>query len=131
MTYRLVDTNIVSFQMKGSPLFAVYEPHLTGFQLAVSFQTVAELWAGAEMAGWGAVRRLGLETTITGFVVLHSDDHLCRKYAEVKAARKHRTIPVADAWIAATALAFDLEFVTHNPADFVDIPGLKIITEAP
>ena len=130
MTYRLVDTNIVSFQMKGSPLFALYQPHSRGFQLAVSFQTVAELWAGAEMAVWGAVRRLGLETTISGFVVLHSDDYLCRKYAEVKAARKHRTIPVGDAWIAATALAYDLEFVTHNPADFVDIPGLSIITEA-
>jgi hypothetical protein len=38
---------------------------------------------------------------------------------------------VADAWIAATALEFRLELVTHNPADFQGIPGLIVITEAP
>ena len=130
MTRRVVDTNIVSFQMKASPLFALYERHLAGFLLAISFQTVGELWEGAEMANWGLVRRAGLDAVIADFLVLHSDDLLSRKYAEVRAARKHRTIPVADAWIAATALAHNLELVTHNPSDFVDIPGLVIITEA-
>ncbi len=40
-------------------------------------------------------------------------------------------MPVADCWIAATALAFGLELVTHNPADFRGIPGLAVVTEAP
>lgn len=130
MTHRLVDTNIVSFQMKASPLFDMYEQHLAGFTLAISFQTAAELWKGAEMANWGAVRRTGLEVVIADFLVLQTDDLICRKYGAVCATRKHRTIPVADAWIAATALAYELELVTHNPADFADIPGLTVITEA-
>ncbi len=33
--------------------------------------------------------------------------------------------------IAATARAFGLELVTHNPADFAGIPGLTVITEVP
>jgi predicted nucleic acid-binding protein len=32
---------------------------------------------------------------------------------------------------AATALAYGLELVTHNPTDFANIPGLVVITEAP
>jgi predicted nucleic acid-binding protein len=38
---------------------------------------------------------------------------------------------VADAWIAATALEYGLELVTHNAADFQAIAGLRVITEAP
>jgi len=127
---RLIDTNILSFRMKSHPLADLYQPHLVGVSLAVSFQTYAEMWAGAELAGWGQKKRDQLTEVLAGTLVLLGDEAVCHKYAEVKAARKHRTIPVGDAWIAATALAYDLEFVTHNPADFVDIPGLSIITEA-
>lgn len=45
--------------------------------------------------------------------------------------RRAQPMPVADCWIAATALAFGLELVTHNPADFRGIPGLAVVTEAP
>ena len=126
---RLIDTNIVSFRMKSHPLADLYQPHIDGISLAVSFQTFAEMWAGAEMAGWGEKKRNKLTEVFDGMLILVGDEAVSRKYAEVKAARKHRTIPVADAWIAATALAHNLELVTHNPSDFVDIPGLVIITE--
>jgi len=62
---------------------------------------------------------------------LHSDAAICKKGAEFRAIRRAQPIGVADAWIAATALANDLELVTHNPDDFQNIPGLKVITEAP
>jgi len=38
-------------------------------------------------------------------------------------------IQVADAWIAATALALDVPLVTHNAVDFEGIEGLEILTE--
>jgi predicted nucleic acid-binding protein len=38
---------------------------------------------------------------------------------------------VADAWIAAVALQYGYDLVTHNPRDFQGIAGLTIITEAP
>jgi predicted nucleic acid-binding protein len=40
-------------------------------------------------------------------------------------------MPVADAWVAATALAYGLELVTHNPADFAGIPNLVVVSEVP
>lgn len=63
--------------------------------------------------------------------VLHSDETVCQEWAAIRAVRRAQPIPVADCWIAATALAFGLELVTHNPADFQGIQGLAVITEAP
>ena len=129
MAVRLLDTNIVSYQMKGHTLAVAYQPHLVGHTLAVSFQTVAELREGAALAGWGAAKRATLHTTLSNLLILHSDDAVCQKWAEVRAVRRGLPIGVADAWIAATALAFNLELVTHNPDDFRAIPGLNVITE--
>jgi len=68
---RLLDTNIVSFVMKGHTLAARYQPHLTGHTLAVSFMTVAELLEGAALAGWGARRMATLGESIGGLLVLN------------------------------------------------------------
>jgi predicted nucleic acid-binding protein len=40
---RVLDTNIISFVMKGHSRAAGYQPHLTGYTLAVSFMSVTEL----------------------------------------------------------------------------------------
>ncbi len=131
MAYRLLDTNIVSYMMKSHPLLAVYRPHLVGYDLAVSFQSVAELLAGGVLAGWGQARWADLDAALATLTILHSDEAVCERWAEVWVARRTRPIGIADCWIAATALAHGLELITHNPADFAGIPGLMIITEAP
>jgi len=46
--YLLLDTNIVSYIMKNAPQAQLYEKHLLGKTLTISFITVGELWAGAE-----------------------------------------------------------------------------------
>lgn len=131
MALRQLDTNIISFEMNAHTLAAVYQPHLVGYTHAASFQTVAELYEGAALAGWGPVKRARLDMVVRKLVVLGADDIVCRWWAEVRAVRRTRPIGVADAWVAATALAYNLELVTHNPADFAGIPGLIVITEAP
>jgi len=57
----LVDTDVVSFVLKGDTRAALYRPQLNGRLLAVSFMTVAELLYGALVRHWGAVRRAQLE----------------------------------------------------------------------
>ena len=47
----VLDTNIVSYVMKGDPLARSYKPHLQGRLLSVAFITVGELYFGAEK-GW-------------------------------------------------------------------------------
>ena len=131
MPVRQLDTNIVSFEMNAHTLAAAYQPHLAGYTHAASFQTVAELYEGAALAGWGPAKRARLDAAIRKLVVLGPDDTVCRWWAEVRAVRRTRPIGVADAWVAATALAYNLELVTHNPANLAGIPGLTVITEAP
>lgn len=51
--YLLLDTNIVSYILKGTSQAQLYAKHLSGKRLAISFITVGELWAGAALANWG------------------------------------------------------------------------------
>ncbi len=53
-TYLLLDTNIVSYIMKGAPEAKFYENHLSGKILAISFITVGELWAGQNTLDGGS-----------------------------------------------------------------------------
>jgi tRNA(fMet)-specific endonuclease VapC len=76
---RLLDTNIVSYLLKGHPLAARYQPHLVGHVPAVSFMTVAELYEGAVRAGWGAQRWAALAALLGQMLVVHSSDALCRR----------------------------------------------------
>lgn len=129
--YLLLDTNIVSYIMKGAPLAKLYENHLSNKTLAISFVTVGELWAGAEHGGWGDKKRAQLESSIRNFVVVPYDYEIAKKYGEITAHRKRigRPISFADAWIAACALRHNITLVTHNKKDFDDIPHLPLISE--
>jgi tRNA(fMet)-specific endonuclease VapC len=128
---RLLDTNIVSYLLKGHSLAARYHRHIVGHVPAVSFMTVAELYEGALLARWGPRRWAALTGRLGQILILHSSDAVCRQFAEVRAQRYAQPIAVADALIAATALAHGIELITHNPTDFHAISGLMVITEAP
>jgi tRNA(fMet)-specific endonuclease VapC len=128
---RVLDTNIVSYLLKGHSLAARYRPHLIGHTPAVCFMTVAELYEGAYRAGWSPGRLARLAMTLRACLKIPSDTVMCRRWAEIRVQRRRQPISTADAWIAAAALARGCELVTHNPSDFAGIPGLSIITEAP
>ena len=44
----ILDTNIVSYLMKGAPHAEAYKPHVQGRLLSITFITVGELYFGAE-----------------------------------------------------------------------------------
>ena len=127
----ILDTNIVSYLMRGDSLAKIYAKHVQGKLLAISFITVGELYYGAEKAKWGKEKRQKLETTLKNFVVIPYDHYIARRYGEIAFARKRKgqPIPFSDAWIAACAVRHNVPLVTHNPKDFFGIPALQIITE--
>ena len=131
MGLRVIDTDVWSYIYKGRDEAKLYEPHLFGNVLVISFQTQAELLHGSLAAGWGARRRQDLESRLQRYVVEHSSDAVCLQWAEAmsSARRNGRPIAAADAWIAATALHLDVPLITHNVNHFVGVDGLKIITE--
>ena len=126
----MLDTNVVSYLMKGGPMAERYKPLVQGQLLSISFITVGELYFGAEKAGWGEKRRKELEATLKNFVVIPYDKEIARCYGRLFAERqkKGNTISANDAWIAACAVRHATALITHNASDFENIAGLRIIT---
>ena len=130
MANRVLDTNIVSFLLKDQPLAQRYRPHITGHQPVISFMTLGELLEGASRARWGQKKRRHLDLVLSSYVTVDSSLLLCEIWARIRVERRKQPIAVDDAWIAATALAYDCPLITHNPNDFRGISDLKVITEA-
>ena len=93
--------------------------------------TVAELDRWALQRNWGEARRATMEERLRQFVLPPVDRDLCHKWAEVTegARRNGFNISCADAWVAATAVAYNIPLVTHNAADFRGIDNLIVISE--
>jgi len=125
----LLDTNVVSYLMRGHALGRAYRPLLANHALAVSFMTVAELYEGAYRNNWGTAMRHALDKIQHSFIVVPSTLELCARWGEVRWLRRRQPIAPDDAWIAATAIEYDCSLVTHDARDFHSIPGLRIITE--
>jgi predicted nucleic acid-binding protein len=127
----VVDTNVVSYIMRGGPLAEAYAPHLERRLASIAFITVGEMYFGAEKARWGAKKRNVLETTLRNFVVIPYDRDIAKCYGRIVAERerKGRPISCADAWIAACAVRHAVPVVTHNAGDFGLVTGLHVITE--
>lgn len=129
MSLLLVDTDVTSFIFKGSDYAKPYEPLLEGHELALSFMTVAELFQWALFRNWGDQRLAGLTQRLSDYVTIPVDQPLCMKWAEVRAVCRETGRPISpqDAWIAATALRYELPLVTHNVRDFEKVSQLQII----
>ena len=129
---KLLDTDVASFFFRGDSRADLYVSHLKGEQLALSFMSVAELYAWAERNHWGVRRRAELETLILEhYTVLGFEVGLCKEWAKVRAEgfKQGRPIAVQDAWVAASARYFDLALVSHNQAHFTAVGGLTLISE--
>lgn len=131
MTTLIVDTDVVSFLLKGDTRAQLYRPHLQGKTLALSFMTVAELYQWAYVRNWGDRKLTRLEEQLHRYVIVPFDNELCKQWASISVQRQRigRPMSVQDAWIAATALRHNCPLVTHNSDDFSDITGLEVISE--
>jgi predicted nucleic acid-binding protein len=131
----LLDTDVFSYFANGHTLASKYEPHVEGKLKAVSFVTVGEMLAGAQLAGWGAKRIAGLEALLRTVVIIPYDLDVCRAYAKLCALKQPngtaRTIAANDRWIAACAIRHGVPLVSNNRRHYEGIPGLTLISEAP
>jgi tRNA(fMet)-specific endonuclease VapC len=133
MTLVLLDTSVASLflphRARGA-VRALYEPHLVGNTLALSFQSVAEIWKLAVKNRWSRRRHEELDAFLRRFIVIPYDYELTRVWARlsVEAERAGRRLETADAWIAATAVHRRLPLITHD-RDLKDLPvtGLTVV----
>lgn len=97
----------------------------------VSFMTLAELRRWALQSNWGSRKEADFAKHLRRYSTQHSTPELCRLWAQVTddGRRKGKAIAVGDAWIAATALYFNVPLVTHNQTDFQHVNNLTVISE--
>ncbi len=130
----LLDTTVASLlhpKRKGSALRKLYEPHMRGQVLALSFQSVAELWAWAEERNWGHAARRRLEGFLRRFLIIPYDAQLAKAWARVSVLcrKQGRRLEAGDAWIVATAVHRGAALLTHD-GDHVGlrVPGLEVVS---
>jgi len=125
MTKYLLDTNTVSFALRGVGAVGDRLRDSDPTEIAVAAVTEAELWFG--------VRKLGsrkLERAVVGFMdavmVLPFDRAAARSYGTLRALLEARGTPIgiADTMIAAQALATGCTLVTNNRRHVRRVPGL-------
>ena len=130
MNAAIVDTDVVSMLFKGDTRAIAYRSHLTHKLLGISFMTLAELERWSLERQWGTSRRLDLAQHLRHYTVLPVSRELCLKWAEVSfaARRKGRPIQTADAWIAASALHYQVPLITNNRSDYSAVDGLVLLS---
>ena len=115
---------------KGDSRARQYRGHISGRLLGISFMSLAELERWPLERSWAAFRRAESAQHLTRYVVLPASRELCAKWAEVswEARQKGRPIQTADAWIAASALHYQVPLITHNVGDYEMISHLQLLT---
>jgi tRNA(fMet)-specific endonuclease VapC len=126
----VVDTDVVSYIFKKDSRAALYEPHLVQVPKFISFMTFAELRRWEFQSNWGRAKTAKFEFLLSDFGVIYADEKLCNIWASItnESKKKGRPVTTADAWIAATALMFEIPLVTNNRKDFEQIDGLSILS---
>ena len=87
---------------------------------------------GALKAGWGDLRRRGLDRDLARFVIVQPDDQLMQMCAELRASCERVGHPLgnkiheADRWIAATAIRLGVELISDDTA-FDGVAGLTVL----
>jgi tRNA(fMet)-specific endonuclease VapC len=123
----LLDTDICSAHMRRPAKLAHRFIQYTG-KLAISSVTLAELYAGAYKHSQVS-RLLGIIGDLLQEVQVIDFDSVCAKvFGQVRGTllRQGISLPTADLMIASAALVHDLILVTHNTADYRNIPELRL-----
>ena len=130
MKAAIVDTDVVSMVFKGDSRAQQFRSHISGRLLGICFMTLAELERWQLERHWGPTRKSELRQHLTRYAVLPVSRELCAMWGKVswEARRKGRPIQTADAWIAATALYYEVPLITNNADDYAMIDGLQLLT---
>lgn len=132
----VVDTMVVSALVRPGPGAGgadAYRYLVAGRRIIVSFATVTELRYGAIKAGWGELRRRGLERDLAGFVIVQPDDEQMQVCASLRAQCDQsghgpgQKVHEADRWIASLAIMLAIDLVSDD-AIFRSVPGLTVLT---
>jgi predicted nucleic acid-binding protein len=113
----LFDTMIVSYLLRSDPLLVLYQPELeSGRVLAISDQSIAEIYCGASLDNWGEKKRAKIAQTLKYFTAVSTSAAIATVYGDIRARsiKIGRTLSPQLAWIMATAKHLKISLVSHD-----------------
>jgi tRNA(fMet)-specific endonuclease VapC len=123
----LLDTNICSAHIR-RPAGLAHRFFQHAGHIAIASVVLAELYAGAYKHP-SPTRLLALiKDLLSEVTVLDFDSACAEQFGKVQGGLLQQgiTVPSADLMIASVALFHNLTLVTHNTADYQNIPGLRL-----
>jgi tRNA(fMet)-specific endonuclease VapC len=122
----MLDTDTVSFALRGQGAVAARLLAHRPSELCISSITLAELRFGAEARRSRKLHGL-VDTFVSSVGVVAFDQAAADRFAPVAAALARRGEPIGtfDTLMAAHALSLGLTFVTNNAKHFQRVHGLK------
>jgi predicted nucleic acid-binding protein len=120
----LIDTSVAIAMRDADPLHRPRMEQL-GADVAISVVTRVELEGGVYRDPDKAAARR--DVFLSALSILPFDTASADRYRDIVAALGFSRRKTLDRMIAAQALVRDVTLVTLNPADFADIPGLKLL----
>lgn len=123
----LLDTNICSAHMR-RPAGLAHRFFQYAGTIAISTVVLAELYGGEYKHPNSAKLMALIADLLQEVAVLDFDSTCAERYGQAYGGLLQQGImvPVADLMIASVALVHNLTLVTHNTADFRNIPGLRL-----
>jgi len=127
MTLFMLDTDTVSFALRGAGAVAARLTQRKPSELCMSAITLAELRFGAAQRASRKIHR-AIDTFLTGVDVLPFDDAAAERFGVIAATLSADGEPIGqmDTLIAAHAISVGATLVTNNERLFSKVSGLKI-----
>jgi tRNA(fMet)-specific endonuclease VapC len=132
LKYVVVDTDVFSLLLRRQDA-GQYQEHLIGEIPVLSFASVAELYYGAAMAGWGERRRRDLAEMIRRYLIAPYNEDMAKLWGALKAQARQAGHALGadpqtnDLWTCATAIYHDAPLLTANRRHFENFPGLSLL----
>jgi tRNA(fMet)-specific endonuclease VapC len=124
----LLDTNICSAHIsRPAGLMHRFQQH--GGQLYVPTIVFAELYVGACRLANPARLLTAINAMAADLHIVDFDLACAHGFGDLRATMNRQGTPMsfADGLIAAIAIEHNLTLVTHNTADFIHVPGLRLV----
>ncbi len=124
----LLDTNICSAHLKRpSGLMHRFVQHSGGLYIPTVVLGELYAWAYRRPDPTSLIDKIEHDL-LQDVVVLGYDDSCAKEFGRLRGILLQRGLPTSrlDTMIAAVALVHNLTLVTHNTADFQNIPGLRM-----
>lgn len=127
MTRFMLDTDTVSFALRGRGSVAARLTEHKPSELCISVITLAELRFGAAKRKSRKIDA-AVDAFLTGVEVLSFDDAAARRFGAIAASLSDAGEPIGqmDTLIAAHALSVGATLVTNNERHFSKVKGLKL-----